>query len=434
MRSSSPDGSKPALRARPVTAEELLAVKRVRDAAFGLAGASAPDPDHILQAKQRLRPLNRQVAVVDAQEQIVGGCLAYQMELSVPGGERVPVGALAGVGVLPTALGGGGLRAMMRSHLEQCLGHGDAASVLMSSESGLYGRFGYGAAVDVCEWHMRSDQMQLRIDVVLSEGSVELFTDAAEARDLLARAHDAAGQKQPGLLRRNDDWWELVLRPDVRDWIGGGPQFAAVHRDEHGDPDGYCLWRLDDSRTPPETASGHGRIHTTVAIHELVTASADAQSRLLSFLQTIPLTGDVVWEFAPVDPALRHQLVDPRQLWQHARLDMLWLRPLDIAALLRSRTWQNGPTVTLHVDDPMFPEIGGSFQLTAAADGSAQVARVESPADLSMTVADLGAIYLGGTSAMELLRANRISGAVEDIHRFDQLATTDQAPFTQTKF
>lgn len=429
--SSSPDtaGAAPLVARRPA-AGDLPGLKRARHAAFG--GPVVHEVPESAEEFARLCPLERQVAVYDG-ARIVGGCRSYEFQLSVPGGSMVPVGGLAAVGILPTDTGRGGLPAMMRAHLEQSLELGDIASVLMSSESGLYGRYGYGQATDFSEWRTNTAAVRLRSDVPEPQGTIRIITDLDDAAQLLAEVHDKAISQCAGGLSRSADWWHLILRNKKRDWIGGGEQFVAVRRDVDGNLDGYCLWTVEEDESLSDTTSGHGRVRDAVRVAELVGVTAEAETHLFLFLQSIPLTKTMIWVQGPLDPVARHQLADPRQLWQHARIDMLWLRPLDIAALLTTRAWNGSGRVVLDVHDAFMPEVGGTFVLDVT-NGSAEVSRTSDAADVSLTAADLGAMYLGGMAPHELRRAGRIMGTDSATHTLSHLMLTTRPPFTLTKF
>ena len=69
--------------------------------------------------------------------------------------------------------------------------------------------------------------------------------------------------------------------------------------------------------------------------------------------------------------------------------------------------------------------------MSVAADGSATVTEVSEPADVSMTINELGAIYLGGVSATMLASAGRITG---DAERLDAMFRSDVAPWLSIWF
>ena len=121
------------LTARQPTPEEWPRIDRSIGHAFGEA---VPGPREFVEEVDRMKPWPMRIGVFNG-DRAVGGCFAFPMDISLPGGQLVPVSALAGVGISPPETGRGGLRAMMRLHLEQAIEVGAIASVLIASESSI---------------------------------------------------------------------------------------------------------------------------------------------------------------------------------------------------------------------------------------------------------------------------------------------------------
>lgn len=381
-----------------------------------------------------LRPLSRRVAV-SLEQRIFGGAFAYDFQMSLPGGACVPVAGLAGVSVSPPFQGKGGLTAMMREHLQQCRAHGDAASVLMASESGLYGRFGYGVATEMAQWNLNSREFRLARDHI-ADGDVRLINEAQDAADTVALIYEQSVAMGSGALHRSSAWWKLVLACDKSSWIGAGAQFVAVHYNTSGVADGYALYAIDERS---ETATGHGRLSCTCNVSELVALNANAEMALLSYLSSIAWVREVVWAVAPVNPVVRHFMADPRQLWQQARLDMMWLRPLNLPALFDQRLYARDGELVIDYHDPLFDDLSGYWKLVVR-DGAGMLHKAtsaehrQSPRAVSLSSEVLGAIILGTSRIAELSSIGKITGSADSIRLFDQVMLTDKVPFNLTKF
>ena len=87
--------------------------------------------------------------------------------------------------------------------------------------------------------------------------------------------------------------------------------------------------------------------------------------------------------------------------------DKLWLRVLDVPALLAGRRYPAEVAITLEVDDPLRPGTAGRYRLEGGPAG-ATCARTDGPADLALGVAELGSIVLGGGPGRDLARAGRV--------------------------
>ena len=84
-------------------------------------------------------------------------------------------------------------------------------------------------------------------------------------------------------------------------------------------------------------------------------------------------------------------------------------------AALQARTYAADLDVVIAVSDPLLPHNDSAFRLQAGTDGGGRIT-TRRRADVTLTVRDLGAIYLGGTSLSSLhaagLVGQRRAGAV----------------------
>ncbi|GAA0653785.1 hypothetical protein GCM10009535_35410 [Streptomyces thermocarboxydovorans] len=92
--------------------------------------------------------------------------------------------------------------------------------------------------------------------------------------------------------------------------------------------------------------------------------------------------------------------------------DSLYLRPVEVGAALSRRTYQVPVDVVLEVEDAFCPWNSGRWRLSGDA-GGATCERTGDPADLALSVRELGAAYLGGVS----LAARAAAGRVRELRR-----------------
>jgi predicted acetyltransferase len=380
------------------------------------------------ELKQNSRPPERRLAVV-ADDSIIGGCFSYPFDLTVPGGASVAAAGLAGVGISPPEQGRGGLRAMMQGHIEQSIELGDVASVLMASEGGIYGRYGYGMATEMAQWHVYAADAVFN-DAASVAGTVELVHDRRVAIDVLEPIYRKASARQVGAIHRSLTWWQLILEPDEADWIAVGKEhFVAVHYDANDRADGYAIYGIpDDSSDTFE----HGRAAVKVVVKELVGVDVNAEIALFDYLRRLPWCRELIWELAPTQPLLRHYLQDPRQLWQRGRVDMMWLRPLHFERLMLARHYAADGELTIAYSDPQIESQSACWTLRVN-QGRAELA-LGTTAQLQLDAASLGAIYLGGTRALELATVGRIRGDADAIRTLDRMLLCDAPPFNATRF
>jgi predicted acetyltransferase len=173
-----------------------------------------------------------------------------------------------------------------------------------------------------------------------------------------------------------------------------------------------------------------------VTVHDLVATTPDAEAALWQFVCGIDLTQRVVHEWVPEDIELLWRLRDARHMRITSLRDWLWLRPLDLPALLGARRYATADRLVLDVHDAMRPdgEASGRFVLDGGPDG-ATCSRTTEAADLLLDVAALGSITLGGISPSTLARAGVVDEQTAGtLAVADRLFATERAPHNFTWF
>jgi predicted acetyltransferase len=363
--------------------------------------------------------LDRTWAVEDGDE-YVATATSYGFEMTVPGGDRVPAAGVAQVAVLPTHRRRGLLRDVLGAVLTQAKELGDHYAILNASDTGIYGRFGFGQADRVLRIELDTDHVELVVP--LAPGRVELV-DAHGAAPLLAGLYDQFGRERPGAVGRSAAWWDLVLH-DEASWRGIGDPFVAVHRNQADEPDGYAIYRSKE-----HWEDGHAA--GTIEVRELEAVAPEVEAALWRFLCDIDLRTRVIAYPRPSDEPIRWRLSAPRRAWVSETLDLLWCRPLDIAACLGGRVYAVEDSLVLAITDDTFPDQAGTYRVTGGADGSG-CERVDEAPDASMDVSVLGSIVLGGIDAGELAVAGRIE--TDDAARLERFFRWRPAAFCSTTF
>lgn len=113
-------------------------------------------------------------------DRVVGTLRSFATALTVPGDRGVRASALTSVTVAPTHRRQGRLTEMIALDLRASRERDEVASVLVASEYPIYGRFGYGPAVEMARYTVDSRTARFRSPVT---GAVEL-TDLATLREL----------------------------------------------------------------------------------------------------------------------------------------------------------------------------------------------------------------------------------------------------------
>jgi predicted acetyltransferase len=175
-------------------------------------------------------------------------------------------------------------------------------------------------------------------------------------------------------------------------------------------------------------------------VTDLVAATDDAYAALWRYLIEMDLISEVHAPLRSIDEPVTWQVSDRRAVQKSNERDQLWLRILDVPAVLAERQYFAPGSFILAVDDDLGLG-GGEFLLTVDVDGRGQahpLAAGDAPDDaahIALSIADLGALYLGGMSALVLARAGRISEETADAAaRLDASLHSPYAPWVSTSF
>ncbi|MEO6121525.1 MAG: GNAT family N-acetyltransferase [Acidimicrobiales bacterium] len=400
------------LELRPIVDEELESFIRADSSAFG----TAPHTDALADVAGWL-DLSRSRAVFD-DGRVVGASATMAFELTLPGLTTVPAAGVSWVGVVATHRRRGLLRAMMAALLDDAAARGEPVAILTASESHIYGRFGFGPASSRLAWEIERRHAAL-VSPAEESGALELIEGGAAA-EALPPLFDAARRDQPGDLDRKPAWWSMHLRERPPPAGPRRTRWHVLHRSADG-PDGYATYHLDASWE-------HGVPTSRLVVHEVVTRTMAAEAALWRYLIDMDLTEVVEAANRPVDEPLRWILAEPRRLRVTGLRDELWVRLLDIPVALAARRYA--------VDGELVIEVAGAgrYLVAGGPDGAACRSVTTSP-ELSISLEDLGALYLGGVALSTLARVGRViehrSGALA---RADAMFVSHPAPFSRTSF
>jgi predicted acetyltransferase len=205
------------------------------------------------------------------------------------------------------------------------------------------------------------------------------------------------------------------------------PRVAAVHRDAAGHPDGYLTYRQEDSWD-------HRVTRSVAHLESLEAATPQAWAALWTFLAGLDNTAEVQAADRPVDEPVGHLFTDYRCAATVTRNDFLWSRVIDPPAVLAGRRYEAAGHCVVAVHDPRH-WAQGRYLLEAAGDGEATCRPTAAAAEVTLPVETLSAVWLGGTSVLDLAAAGRAReerpGALA---RLDRMLRTAATPWCNTWF
>jgi predicted acetyltransferase len=328
-----------------------------------------------------------------------GRCVAtyrsFAQQLTAVGGAALPASAVSNVTVSPTHRRRGVLSRMITADLAEAKERGDIVSTLIAAEYPIYGRYGYGPAAWITEWAVDVPRTGLdrRWSGPDDGGRIDLV-DATDVRKLGPELHARLAARQPGVVSRDERWWQLNTgQAQLASQLWTEP-FYAVYRSASGEVEGLLAYQSDDkwgdAKQPLNTAT----------VREMLALTPTAERALWHYVCSVDWITTVKSGYRAPDDLLPLLLPDPRAARILTQADFLWVRILDVVRALEARTYATSATLILDVRDSA-GLAGGRFRLDASPEGAVCAPSTESP-DLTLGVRELGALYLGDESAVRL--------------------------------
>ncbi len=396
---------------RPITPDELPGFSVVHQHAFH----SGPMSERAREGLLSRMEFDRSLAAFDGGT-IAGVAGIFSFRMRVPGA-LVPVAGVTMVAVLPSHRRRGILSVLMRRQFGDIRARGEAVAALFASESGIYGRYGYGRASWQAFFTLRGGEGGIDSGAPADDRLRLRLAEPATVRAELGKVYELEMADRPGFFARSDGWWDRILE-DPEDGRGGATPLRCVLAEDDAGPRAYALFRgrsrWDEGAFLPDSS---------LEVHEAVTSDPAAAAALWADLLSRDLTTEFQAGMRPVDDPLLHLLADPRRLRAQVS-DGLWVRLVDVAGALAQRRYACPVDVVIEVSDDLCPQNAGNWRLATGGPASPATAagqpaggfaatceRTSDQAAIVAPVQALGAAYLGGTRLGSLARAGMITEA-----------------------
>ena len=352
---------------------------------------------------------DRFMAALDG-DQMVGASMAYSLTMTVPGGRPMSTAVIEGVAVQPTHRRQGVLTQMAAHQLKDVHERGEPLAALHASESGIYGRFGYGMGMLAESWELAREHSSFARPH--EQRGRLAFVEPDEAKQQFPQLFDRACADRPGVIKYGQGAWDSFLA-DLEQWRGGASAYFHVAYEEDGRALGYATYRTKEH---------------TLTVEMLVAVTDEAYASLWRYCLDVDLMSTTKARSRPVDEPLPWMLADPRRL-ERSIGDRMWLRLVHVAAALERRSYMRDDRLVLEISDTFCTWNADRYELEGGPDGAECRLSTADP-DLVLSVADLAAAYLGAVSLTTLSRAGRVeertSGA---LRRADAMFATRLAPW-----
>src|SRR5487761_1650681 len=299
---------------RPVGPDEFDAFYAVDLHAFH----GRPMPDQRRAEVIRLFEFDRSLVAFDG-DSPVGISGVYSLRMCLPGA-MAPVAGVTFIAVLPTHRRRGILSSLIRRQFAHIRDRGEAIAVLWSSEAGIYGRYGYGAA----SWHStftfgRNEGELGRQAPPAGPGLRLRLAEPESVRAELAKIYETMLPTRPGMFARDELWWNRVLATADEGQADTDPLRCLLAEDDNG-PRGYALYS-GTSRWDGQTFLAD----SALSISEMLATDSAATAAIWADLLSRDLTTEFPAELRPADDPLLHMLADPRRARPRVS-DGLWGR------------------------------------------------------------------------------------------------------------
>ena len=341
---------------------------------------------------------------------VVGTAHSYRYELIVPGG-KLPFAGIGWVSVRPTHRRRGILTALMKRQLQDIYERGETLATLGSSESIIYGRYGYGIGAMKENWHI--ERQHTSIDVPVKPSGVTAFVSPSEMREIFPGVYDRVAAGRLGMAASRPEFvWDSWVA-DYEALRRGSSAAYYVTYEQDGQIDGYVCYRTTGD---------------TLIVRELMAASDAAYATLWQFCFGVDLKTEIDAPGRAVDEPLVWMLADLRRL-ERTTTDGMWIRLVDVkAALLGRRYAQNGRLV-FEVQDSVCPWNEGCYELEGGPTGT-ECRLTGKSSDLILTATDLASAYLGTVKFSTLNHAGRIEERTRGaLARADAMFSSSRDPW-----
>ena len=357
----------------------------------------------------------RTLAIFDGGE-MVGTTATNRRTMTVPGG-TLATATISNVMVLPTHRRRGIMTRMMDHHLRDIHERGETLAALWSSDTRIYGRFGFGISTLMEDWSIGRHDTTFS-DPPVPKGRIR-FVQPGQAGPVFSSVYEQVWPFRSGMMARNTTAWEYCLADVEEDRHDATRFFHAVYEVD-GRPEGYILYRGHDARR---------ELH----VKELLGVTDEATSALWSYCLSMELMARFRIRNRPVDDPLPWMLANPRGLDRRPR-DGIWLRLVDVPLALAGRRYLTEGRLVLEVRDEFCKWNAGRFELTGG-PGGAECRTTTATPDLVVSAADLGAAYMGAVTLGTLHRAGRVTARDPSVlHKADLMFSWHVQPWCPDKF
>ncbi|MFT6804224.1 MAG: putative acetyltransferase [Nitriliruptoraceae bacterium] len=346
----------------------------------------------------------------DTDGMLLGVAATFASRFTAVGGAPLSCYTVPSVGVRPDRQGMGIGRALLEQQVVDAVAAGAAVMALNASESGIYGRYGYGptSAWQTIELGLRGLQFRAGAPRAMPGSITELAIE--EAAQQLPALHARCFGRWGGELERPAGVWWAQLRPRPGTSL---PTTYAGLRDGSGALVAAVAFTVEQAFDDIAFAN-------VLEVVDLFGIDDRSEAVLARWLCERALAGTVKAERWNPRSVLGMLLADGRMLRTTMAADAVWLRVLDVPAVMAARPTMGVGTVCVRVTDAMVASNDRTWAIEGI-DGQLRCTPSEAGPDVTVPIEQLAPLLWGFRRASALA-----SAALIEVHDQAALATLDR--------
>lgn len=400
---------------RPASAKEMVQMGEIGSYSYG--GAFGDGPDNIMVTANK--PEWTLCAFIDGEMAASFCTIPFTMRAL---GRGVPMAGISMVGTQPHHRRKGLVRQLMTQALCDMREAGQMVAALWASQAAIYQRY---------QFAMTTIQRSYDIDTVDigfydgDLGSCEVvLTGPENCLDELKSIYIANANNRICYLHRSSVLWRMNFLDERAE---DGPVRIGLCRDDTGKAVGYVIFSLRADKV------NHGSRSQQIKIRDLVALNMDAYRSLWRFIASHDLVGSVQWRNAPADDPAPELFIEPRLLNMRDN-EGFWFRIVEVAGALSQRGYLESGEICIRIlDDPLTPWNGGTYLLSASADG-AQIIQSRGSPDIQLSVKALASLYTGFRSARVLSSWGLLVGDSDKVALAERIFSSPYLPHCPDHF
>lgn len=316
-------------------------------------------------------------------QQIAGGLVIYPMG-QWWGGQRVPMGGLAAVGIAPEYRGDGAAIALVKNALQEMYTQEVPISVLYPATQRLYRKAGYEQAGSYCTWEISTASIQIR------EQPLSVQPINPKHVEILYSLHQQQAKLTHGYLDRHPVLWQGLMQTEEQETLYS---YLIGDKDQ---PQGYIIFAQDRNKDG-----------SVLRVRDWVMLSHEAIVTFWAFIANHRSQIDKMrWKSSIVDSLT---LLLPEQTAKLDHCDRWMLRIVDVCKALAARGYPSKVEAELHLEiyDSLLTANQDKFILSVA-NGRGEVSR-GGRGELQLDVQALSSLYSSLFSPHQLQLAGKLN-------------------------